>query len=250
MAFVVVGLVCVVGATIAAAVATSDDPGSKLPIYVGAGSVAVFLVLLLAYQWLGIALARRRDGGGSMSGVVVRNQVMVTLMGLACALGGILWVLGVNAAWYPLGDTGPGLPLAFAPVLLLIPVALLSMGTNVRSAVAASDEQLRPLGLKTVSLPRLVILPGIGDSTHLVGGTVVAGRRHGRYVEVVFEGRGHTIAIEGDFRPLARTEHGAEVEAGPDGLVLRRRKGGADRWLDDLRVAEECADAVSRAPAG
>jgi len=263
LAFVVLGLVCVVGATIATAVATSDDPGSKLPLYVGVGAVGVFVVLLLAYQWFGIWLAAREDAVPTellaalavepgveeaarrtrrgMTGGIVGNQILLTAISLAVVVGGGLWVSGVNDAWYPLGDTGPGFPLAFAPVFAILALALFTLPGRLRGAVAAGDELYRPLGLRTVALPRLVILPGIGDSTHLVGGTVVAGRRHGRYVEVVFEGRKTTIAIEGSFAPFTRRQDGAEIKGGPEGIVLERRSGAPNQWLQDLRVAEEVA---------
>ena len=48
-AFVILGLLGVVGATIGTAVATADDPGSKTPLYVGVGAVAVYMVLLMLY---------------------------------------------------------------------------------------------------------------------------------------------------------------------------------------------------------
>src|SRR5688572_20380581 len=112
MAFVVLGLAGVVGATIATAVATSEDPGSKLPLYVGVGSVGVFIVILLLYQWVGIAMNAReesvptellealavqpgakeaaRRARRSMMGPIVGNQLLLTAISLAVVFGGVL----------------------------------------------------------------------------------------------------------------------------------------------------------------
>ncbi|HEX8085303.1 MAG TPA: hypothetical protein VF529_13505 [Solirubrobacteraceae bacterium] len=248
LAFVVVGFVCVVGATVATAVATSEDPGNKAPLYVGVAAIAVFVALLLAYQWVGVFLGGRstereevadpagpgdpradllaglaiepgvesseRRARRQVLGGAVRYQVLVTAMGLAVVLGGLLYVIGgVDTVWRPFGETGIGLPLAFVPVFAILILALLTLPGQVRGWVGISDDLYRPLGLQVTELPRLVILPGFGDSTRLVGDTIVAGTRHGRRVEVSLGSRRHTVGIEGRFPRFS-------VVAGREGALV------------------------------
>ncbi len=308
LVFVVLGIGSVIGATAAAAVATSDDPGSKVPLYVGMGSVGVFVVLLIAYQWVGTMLAGRPDprpvrqaGPGDppedvlaaltvvpgqehltrramrqMRGGAIRYQTLISALALAVVLGGILSVLGVDQAWKPFGESGMGFPLAFAPTFAILALALLTHAGRMRKAYRMSDDFFRPLALRIVSVPQLVVLPGIGDSTRLAGDTILAGRRHDRYVEIALGSRQHTVAIEGSFPPFeasasyegtfdagdgsplaARlaelTPHpcwrGVEIAAGEEGLRITRG-GGSDareRWAEDLWLAEELAAAAASA---
>jgi hypothetical protein len=242
MAYVIIGLLCVVGATIGAAVATSDDPGSMTPLYVGVGAVGVYVVGLMLYQWVGVALNSGLPGHGG----IVQNQLLVTGTSLAVVIGGGLWVSGVDGVWRPFGEEGMGFPYAFAPVFGFLALALLTLPFRLRSAVESADELYRPLGLHISSLPRLVILPGVGDSTLLAGGTVLKGRRHGRAVEVVLESGEHTIALAGTFASVSkRPEKGLTIRAGPDGLVLRRRGGDRERLVSDLELAERYAAELS-----
>ncbi len=233
-AFVVLGLLGVAGATVASAVATSDDPGSMVPLYVGVGAVGVFVVLLVALQWVGTALAARGSGfsdgptgGGDpprdlLAALVVdptagppptevarkmrrgamRLQAMVSLMALAAVVCGAAYVLGLDAVWRPFGERSAGFPVAFTPMFVLLAYGLITHRRRLRRAFEIGDQFLAPLGLRTLAVPQLVATPG-GDGTTLVGSTILGGTRHGRPVEVVMEMGRHTVTVEGDFPDFA-----------------------------------------------
>ncbi|MGV1048289.1 MAG: hypothetical protein ACOYD4_07175 [Solirubrobacterales bacterium] len=140
-----------------------------------------------------------------------------------------------------------------------------------------TDRAMAPLGLALTETPkggfemRYPATPGF--DYRLRGWTVISGERHGRQVAVRLGGHedaGTTevIVAGGGPRWSARSRDGrirpgegapaalvaaceavpnstrwkrVEVEAGPEGLVVRRRKGEQRDWLCDLWLAERLA---------
>ncbi len=138
---------------------------------------------------------------------------------------------------------------------------------------------LRPLGLEVVEAPTLdfkrIAGTVVKGPRELAGhrGTVLAGTRHGRSVQVLVEGqRCYTMVeaqlpsftveskegklVPGEAAPQAVKESldelrkakrwvGLELRAGPEGIVVERRPGRRQNmWLYDLWLAEHLLEAL------
>ena len=142
-------------------------------------------------------------------------------------------------------------------------------GGTLDQAYAAHDEQLAPLGLAGAERPDVVVVPrlaGEGMQSKIVGPTVLSGQRHGRAVSVTIDGsstetrvagavpgfelKGHRqrVRAQGDVPPAVESILAAlsasprwtsmRLEAGPEGIAVRRRSGADQPWLYDLWLAE------------
>jgi hypothetical protein len=152
-------------------------------------------------------------------------------------------------------------------------------GGEVQSGYERTDRAMKPLGLQVTERPkggfemRYPTQPGF--DYRLRGWTVLSGQRHGRAVEVRLGGHedAGTSAVgvaapgpewsararDGRVRPgdsvpeavaaaLAAVPNSTrwkrvEVSAGPEGIVVTRKKGGQGDWLCDLWLAEHLASA-------
>jgi hypothetical protein len=145
-------------------------------------------------------------------------------------------------------------------------------------AVAAGDDQLRPLGLRTTESPTRVNPGGPEGHSYQEGATVVEGERHGRSVEIRLDAGRYRTRLSGavaefhvrseDGRLIASARSpesvraalesltpddrwkGVEVEGDTDGVtVFHHAKGRAASqglWFDDLWLAESLADRAAR----
>jgi hypothetical protein len=156
---------------------------------------------------------------------------------------------------------------------------VLAPGGEISQSYERTDRAMAPLGLAVTEKPdvkfetREPAMPGM--SVRLRGDTVLSGARNGRAVEVRLGGHEapgtSTVTVGGaaaEFTARSRdgkvkTDDGApaavtaalrsvpnsvrwkrvEVEGGPEGIVVIRKKGEQRDWLSDLWLAERLADA-------
>jgi hypothetical protein len=213
--YVVLGLAGVVAAVVLSAVANSDDPGSRTPLYVGVGAVGAWLVGLIVLQFLrlrtdledgGAPSAREPAGSGSgppqgygamleelAAGPVDRRAAERALQrmrrgtmrwfGLTAALalgfvGGMaIYLAGMDGTLEPFGEGGIAIPYAVLPPLAVVAVLALRTPITLKRAIARTDDLLRPLGLATAAMPQHVFWPrmGGGGVAHSTVGPTVIG---------------------------------------------------------------------------
>ncbi len=313
--WVIGGLAAIVGVSVALGL---QNPNGQWIIFVVLGMLAVYLAGIFAFQGRAARqlargetptgetgeLARGADppkGWREMSRVLAVGPIDETarrgatagmgrfMMGqvgygaLLCAAILIcvgLFYAGANRTWYPLGDGGPGLPVAFIPIFVLIIIGVLRIPFTMASAASAGNEYLRPLGLAITQMPKVGARSRYGGSglqTDIRGPTVMEGERHGRKVRIELEGGEYRTALSGAtssfkvkgedgrltagerapkaireaIEPLSADRRWKSVEAsgGADGVVVERRvRGRASEqlWMDDLWLAERLADAAGR----
>jgi hypothetical protein len=151
---------------------------------------------------------------------------------------------------------------SFVPLLIggpLIAVAALygafraiGPGGEISQSYERTDRTMRPLGLRVSERPRggfemrMPATPGF--DYRLRGWTVLSGERHGRQVAVRLGGHedaGTSEVYVGEpCADFAVTGKRLSVEAGPEGIVVTRKKGGQRDWLCDLWLAERLAVAT------
>lgn len=194
---------------------------------------------------------------------------------LLLPLAGFLWVTGaVPQVWQPLGPTGPGIPIAAIPGLVIVVALFLLLPRTMRRARQISDDYNAPLGLTVARTPDVILLPRVGTGgvgAHAVGPTTFTGRRHGRDVVVDTYAGSSAVLVECDTAPfhlkgarggltvagglLPDTMTGflttlhddrlnrIEVRADDAGIRIDRRGASIKRgWLFDLWLAEQLAD--------
>ena len=190
-----------------------------------------------------------------------------------------LFYAGVDSAFRPFGETGPGFPVVFIPIFAFIVYLVAKIPFNLAGARASSDAYLEPLGLAITKMPDIGVKPrygGSGMQTDVSGPTVMAGTRHGAPVEISIEARESEtrvgaetprFSVKGDDERLtagdgapdavraAVAEIGrdrrwkrVEVTGGADGVVVKRRFRGSQHtqwlWMADLWLAERLATAA------
>jgi hypothetical protein len=148
---------------------------------------------------------------------------------------------------------------SFLPLLIggpLIVIAALygsyraiSPGGEISQGYERTDRAMAPLGLAVTETPkggfemRYPSQPGF--DYRLRGWTVLSGERQGRQVTVRLGGHEDAgtseVILAGSFHEYEAKSKRVEVSSGPDGLVVRRRKGGGRDWLCDLWLAERLA---------
>lgn len=224
--------------------------------------------------------AARQAARRSSAGIWLSQVTYAAVLTAMILVGVGLYYGGVDETLYPFGDTGPGVPVAFLPIFAMIAFLVLRIPFTLRGSVEASNVELEPLGLELTETPRIGVRPrwgGSGLQTDVRGPSVLAGHRHGRAVRIELDassyetrvaqrapsfqvsGKDGRLAAAGDapaavrdavaaLEPAARWR-GVKVEAGDDGIVVKRRGGVRTseerRWMDDLWLAERLADAVA-----
>jgi hypothetical protein len=170
----------------------------------------------------------------------------------------------------------------FVPIIVLyvgyLAIRVIMPGGTLDQAYDSSAPMLDALGLAQVERPQIGIQPRIarpGLQKRVSGEIEYAGTRHGRQVTVQIpaEGGTTTTTLSGSFeklhaavkgerlvaRPGAPTAvnavldplrpssywKGVAVTAGPDGLVVERKRDGGQHWMRDLWLAERLADALA-----
>lgn len=196
--------------------------------------------------------------------------VPTALVAILLPLGGYLYITGTApGVWQPLGETGPGIPVAALPGLVVVVVLLAMLPRNLRRARSLSDDYFSGLGLAVSRTPSIILLPRIGTDgigAHTVGPTTFEGDRYGRHVvvetysgrtavlvavpstafEVVGDGGGLRLvsgppAVQQvlDTVPADDRWHRLRVQGGPDGIRADRKGSALDSdWLLDLWLAE------------
>ena len=253
------------------AAATGDNPPGDWQALLGA----------LAVKPLDPAAQKAAMGG--TTGVVRSQLKYAVVLCVAILIGVTLFYAGVDAALRPFGEGGLGVPVALAPVFVLIAYGVLRIPFNLAAAQGAGDAYLEPMGLSISEMPRVGVRPryvGSGMQTDVSGPTVMSGERHGRTVEVRLEARESQTLVSGS--PPAFTIEGEDerlvagksapaavrksVESlGPDrrwkdvkvtgtadGIAVDRRLRTSQQaeqlWMTDLWLAERLADATGRQP--
>jgi hypothetical protein len=222
--------------------------------------------------------AKRRATAG-MGGLMMGQVRYGALLCAAILICVGLFYGGVDSTWYPLGDSGPGLPVAFLPIFALIVYGVLRIPFTMASAQGAGNAYLEPLGLSITEMPKVGVRPrygGSGMQTDVRGPTVIEGTRHGRKVRVELEAGGYRTALSGStstfsvnsedgrlvaggrapkavreaVEPLSADKRwkSVEVSGGSDGVVVERKVRGTassqQLWMDDLWLAERLAGAA------
>jgi hypothetical protein len=222
--------------------------------------------------------ARSQAGAEGARRFSIGLFIPTALIAILLPLGGYLYVSGaVTGVWQPLGETGPGIPVAAIPGLVLVLVLLVLLPRNLRRARQLTDDYNSALGLGIVATPSVILLPRIGTdgiAAHTVGPTSFEGDRHGRHVVVDAYAGSTAVLVQ---KPVDAFEVNGDggmlrIEAGPAWLAQaladvpaddrwRRmrmrgsgqgiqvdRKGSAvdSEWLLDLWLAEHVASAAPR----
>jgi hypothetical protein len=252
LAYVILGLAAVVVISIVAATG-SDDPSGKDAIPFIIGSIAVFIVGLLALQWRGIYKARAPEGpdpnaaragkGTDDAGQVGSyNELMALMatekydeakigkarqgsfglmkgyMGFTTVLVLICLVLGGLGVTGNLPNVGEWKYFRYVP-FALAPFALAFVYFMMSRFAGTAVDQLAPLGLGMTEMPKPGIRPvpwGSGAQSAVRGATVMAGRRHGHMVEIRMDGRRHTTTV---------AVNAPEFEVAADGDRLVAKQG-------------------------
>jgi hypothetical protein len=304
--YVILGLGAVVAISIAAAT-SSNDPSGKDAIPFIIGSIAVFIVGLMVLQWRGVYKARTPAGpdpdaaqagkGTADAGRIDSYNELVALMatekydeaqvrkgregsfglmrnymGFTTVLVLICLVLGGLGITGHLPNVGEWkywkyMPFALAPLAIGFAYFMISRGAG------HAADQLAPLGLGFTEMPKPGVraVPwGSGMQSAVRGATVMAGRRHGRMVEIRMDGRRHTttvavnaqefevdadgdrlVAKDGAPPSIVRAIEGLvpsphwkklkSVKGGPGGIVAERKVESGQGWLWDLWLCERLA---------
>lgn len=264
--YVVLGLAGVVAATVLTALAHSDDPGSRTPLYAGIAAVGIYLAGILVFQWwilrdqgwvgrsgdrpapdvlphgrdaLIDALAITPAGPDSHRRAttgITRHMTMLTLL-VAAIIGGTVAyaVAGVDASVSPLGASGPTIPLVYLPAIALTIAWGLAVPATLRWAVRAQDAWLEPLGLQTAGTPGSIVLPDAGGGLdhRVVGATTLRGVRHGRAVEVRVTGRDSTVLVHATTPAFRGSSHEGRLrvdEGSGAAAAVIASVGADDRW--------------------
>lgn len=203
----------------------------------------------------------------------------IAAVAILLPLAGFLWVTGtVVSIWQPLGRTGPRIPVAALPGLVVVVILVALLPRTLRRAKRISDDFHAPLGLQVTRTGQSVLLPRVGTDGvghNLVGPTTFSGVRHGHRVIVDaysgrtavlvtapgpayrLRGRADRLQVVGDAVPTAVTAYlarlapdrrwgGVTVTSGPGGVRIDRRGSALDQdWLLDLWLAERLTELPS-----
>ena len=259
----------------AATTEAGDEPGFGLP--------ADWQSLIAALAIEPLDPAAQRAATGATTGIVRSQLKYAVVLCIAILIGVALFYAGAGGVLRPLGEGGPGFPVALIPVFVLIAYGVLRIPFTLAAAQASSDAYLEPLGLAVTQMPQVGVRPrygygGSGMQTDVSGPTIIAGERHGRRVEIRLDamqsqttvgGSAPAFKIEGDDGRLAASERTPaalrklveqigpdqrwteiELSGTADGIVASRRlrsgQAGEQLWMADLWLAERLADALGR----
>jgi hypothetical protein len=257
-AFVILGILGIVASTVVSALAFPD--GSQMPLYIGLGSVAIFMVLLVGYWIVQIVflgygglkapdLAEKRDPNdlsilqnwNTLFNAMVTEGGNPELMKKAVKKGNsslIIWFMW--AAVIALCPIAMMLPYAFGILEwsyiryavmgylgMVVFMAFLSVFLGGRSAQASEEVMLAPLGLRLVALPTVGV---IGDRPRVQGGSVIEGVRFARVVRIEVQmGR---VTTQVNYPAPVFVINGIEAQSGAPQAVLDalRKLRKAKRW--------------------
>jgi hypothetical protein len=307
--WVVGGLIAVVAVVLRVGLTT--QPGDDPPYIVFGAAIGVYLLGIIVMQAFGLASGRPgaedtaptdttaglpetteglrqlltlpgADGRRARAGAERAHRQSVglfiptALIAILLPLGGYLYISGaVTGVWQPLGETGPGIPVAALPGLAMVVVMALMLPRNMRRARQATDDYNSGLGLAITATPQSILLPRVGTGGvghHIVGPTTMEGIRHGHAVTVDMNSGSTAVlvavptqpftAAAGDDRiepgdpapqwaidalrrvPQDRRWRRVQVDAGPAGIRVDRRGSALDgEWMLDLWLAETLASA-------
>lgn len=300
--WVIGGLLAVAGVVLYVGLTT--EPGDSPPYVLFGVSIGVYLLGILVMQ--GIDLGRRPEPAGEVpAGEVPRTPeqllaaltlpgadgarsragaegsrrfsiglfIPTALVAVLLPLGGYLYVTGtVSGVWQPLGETGPGIPVAALPGLVVVLVLLAMLPTNLRKARGLSDDYFSGTGLAISRTPSVILLPRIGTDgvgAHTVGPTTFEGQRYGRHVVVqayagstavlvaaptpafeavgedkrlrLISGPAHVQAVLDAIAEDPRWKR-VRISGDQDGVRVNRRGSAVDSdWMLDLWLAEQVA---------
>jgi hypothetical protein len=150
---------------------------------------------------------------------------------------------------------------SFVPLLIGGPLIVLAAlygsfraigpGGEIERSYDRTDRAMKPLGLQVTETPkggfemRYPATPGF--DYRLRGWTVLSGERHGHPVSVRLGGHEDAgtseVTVAVPCHGFSATSKRIEVESGPEGILIRRRKGAQGDWLCDLWLAERLASA-------
>lgn len=236
--------------------------------------------LMAALTLAGADSARSRAGAQGSRRFSIALFIPTALIAILLPLGGYLYVSGaVPGVWQPLGETGPGIPVAALPGLAMVLVLLLLLPMNMRKARSLADDVNSGLGLAISRTPSIILLPRIGTDgigAHTVGPTTFEGDRYGRHVVVETYAGTTAVLVERptdvfevvgkDGRLLVQSGPGwvqdrlaavpadprwkkVRVRGGADGIRADRKGSAVDSdWMLDLWLAESLAAARGGQP--
>ncbi len=226
--------------------------------------------LMAALTLPGTDAARARAGAQGSRRFSIGLFVPTALVAILLPLGGYLYVSGtVTQVWQPLGETGPGIPVAALPGLAVVVLLLVALPRNMRRARSLADDYNSGLGLAISRTPSIILLPRIGTDgigAHTIGPTTFEGDRYGRHVVVdayagstavlvqrptdTFEILGKDGRLQAEQAPawvqdrLAGVPqdprwHKVRVRGSAQGVLAERRGSALDSdWMLDLWLAE------------
>ena len=259
--------------------AAAQDAGADGAAATASGPPADWKDLMRVLAVEEVDPAVQREAARGMTGMA-RGQIRDGAVLMVFILVGVgLFYAGVDAAFRPLGESGPGFPVVFIPIFAFIVYLVAKIPFNIASARGSSDAYLEPLGLAITTLPDIGVRPrygGSGMQTDVSGPTVMAGTRHGAPVEISIEGRESEtrvgagtprFRVKGDDERLTaggdapdgvraavaeidrdRRWKRVEVTGGSDGVVVKRKFRGSQHtqwlWMADLWLAERLAAAA------
>jgi len=213
--FIIGGFLTVIASTVVTAL--TQPPNSKLPIYVGVGAVAVFIVLIVGYWVVRIIF----KGYGSLSAPDLtqksdKNDLSIlqnwnTLFSAMVTEGGDpeamkqsarkgnanlkIWFLW--AAVVALCPIAMMVPYAFGLlewsyirygvmfyIAIVIAMSFLSVYVGRTTTKAGEEVLLAPLGLKITALPQVVMM---GRDPQVRGASVMEGTRFGRKIKITLD---------------------------------------------------------------
>ncbi len=128
-------------------------------------------------------------------------------------------------------------------------------GGEIQRSYDRTDRAMKPLGLQVTETPkggfemRYPTTPGF--DYQLRGWTVLSGERHGHPVSVHLGGHEDAgvseVTVAVPCHEFSASSKRIEVASGPDGILVRRRKGAQGDWLCDLWLAERLGDDLASA---
>jgi peptidoglycan/LPS O-acetylase OafA/YrhL len=118
--WVIGGLVAIVAFAVIGGL--SDPTNQDFVLYL-IPVIALWVFGILFLQWRGVSKDERAPEGSAAKAAVPYTSWSVRYAAVLCLaifVGVFLFYAGVDSALYPLGDSGPGFPLALLPAIALV----------------------------------------------------------------------------------------------------------------------------------
>lgn len=226
--------------------------------------------LMAALTLPGADAARARAGAQGSRRFSIGLFIPTALVAILLPLGGYLYVSGtVTQVWQPLGETGPGIPVAALPGLAVVLLLLAALPRNMGRARSLADDYNSGLGLAISRTPSIILLPRVGTDgvgAHTIGPTTFEGDRYARHVVVDAYAGSTAVPVQQhtDTFEVVGKDGRLQVEQGPawvqsvlagvpqdprwhkvrirgsaQGVLAERRGSALDSdWMLDLWLAE------------